>query len=115
LTLSLKYHQWVASLLLILYGFVTVPVQFWHHHPNRIAQLLNKKQSFHSTVSKDVIGKVHDCKICSHSYSIFAHDHARIEIGIAIEPVFLESAPVLNLLEFAGPAFSNKGPPLYFS
>lgn len=115
LTLSVKYHHWVAFVLLILYGFVTVPVQFWHHHSRNTAQLLNKKQSVHSTVYKDVVGKIHDCKICSHSYSVFALDYARIKIGIAIEPVLLVSAPVLDLLEFAGPAFSNKGPPLYFS
>ncbi|WP_205513993.1 hypothetical protein [Longitalea arenae] len=112
LTLFAKYRYGVTLFLLLLYGFIAVPVQFWHYHPDRAAQ---NKRSFHSTVSKDLVGKIHDCKICSHAYSVFAHDHAAIEIGIAAKPIFLAPAPVLDLLEFAGPAFSNKGPPHYFS
>ena len=71
LTVSLRYRQVVATILLMVYTFIAAPVQLWHHH-----SVSNGKR--HAVVSKNVSlsqgtnnASEADCPICNHVYSAY--------------------------------------------
>jgi hypothetical protein len=109
-----KYRKYATALLLLLYAFVTTPVQLWHHH-NVTAKLSatqsaanNKTKKFTAAASNP---DTDNCVVCAHNYTTYCNDASpALEIFICLPKadgcifiVHTPTAPCFN--------YSNKGPP----
>src|SRR5688500_48864 len=76
LTATRTYKHFIAAILLVLYSFVSTPVQLWHHH--NISE--STPASTSDSAKHDTISKASDsnsekgCQICSHKYSTYNDD-----------------------------------------
>lgn len=113
MTTNRTYKTYISAFLLILYVFVAIPVQLWHHHnysttASPASSEKKETASFSKSAGKSFEG---NCQICSHQYSIYSDGTAVIfaaplfiataKEGFYYSPV--PSSPLFNL--------SNKGPP----
>lgn len=70
-----KYKHLVAVVLLVLYAFITTPVQFWHHHNNAATSIysLPSDDAANVAASYEDNKTIEDsCQICGHHYSIYS-------------------------------------------
>jgi len=108
-----KYKYLFSGLLLLLYLFVTIPVQWFHYHESG----KNSKQAVISGDSQltysdqDSNQGSENCSICLHKYSSYNNDFFHPELGL----IELDSPAITGWIEssyFCGePAYDNKGPP----
>ena len=108
------YKHFIAAILLVLYAFVTTPVQLWHHHNTTESTSAATSNSVkHNTISKTSDSNSESsCQICSHKYSTYSDD-ALLQV---------ESTRILTAAKngyyclpfISTPSFSltNKGPPV---
>ena len=100
----------------MLYAFIVLPVESWHHHAyNAVGNSGNSsvqiKINTHEQVVQSDTGSELECKICSHKYSSYSND---IFVHDIIAPAnFCE---VKGAYKFYSPAIyaphlSNKSPP----
>lgn len=110
---SIKHNQFIAILMLVIYGFVATPVQLWHDHDNSdIENSFNNGKQNQLSESKSAGGAVEkNCKICSHQYS----NHEAGAVVLFKVPFVMSSSDDCVYYNFlpASPIFdfSNKGPP----
>jgi hypothetical protein len=95
---SFRHRYRAALLLLLLYCFVAMPVQVWHHH--------HCKQT-HTSAK----GYNDDCWICAHQFTPHLAD-AHLPAFAAPETLtLLLTPPTLWLAYYAPTKQVNKGPP----
>jgi len=108
-----KYKYPFAGLLLLLYVFVTIPVQWLHYHESRQT---SQEQAITTdnqlTYSDQDSGQGSEsCSICLHKYSSYSNDFFHPEVGL----IELDSPAITGWIEssyFCGnPDYDNKGPP----
>lgn len=107
------YQKGIAFFLLIMYLFISAPVNFWHHH-----EFTPTAANDDASGKTDVLQATSDasikanCHICSHHYSAY------YQIALQTQ---LEMQRTVSLLPFAdyiqrerqgwSNIFTNKGPP----
>lgn len=106
------YKQLLSGLFLGLYLFITLPVQYWHHHSSANRLSADNTEVFAIIQSLDTDNESGiDCSICSHKYA--AH-------GLDIDPTALVGIDNHSILyiDFSQPLLDltyddllNKGPP----
>jgi hypothetical protein len=108
-----KYRQWTAAILLLVYAFITTPVQLWHHHPSAKQSRVSESLSVKGYQLDSPAGiSADDCPVCAHKYSAYTDYKSVLEIPAAvlnadIVPAF--SSSIILSLSFY---FSNKSPPV---
>ena len=66
------HHSIAALLFLMLYSFVALPVELWHHHNNiDTIQLSNNGQSSLKLASAKKTDNKFECKICTHHFAAY--------------------------------------------
>lgn len=104
------YKQWVTALLMLLYGFVITPTQWWHHHELSYPATSKVTVKDQNTPTWDVESGS-TCKICSHHYSY--HNNEPIIVLSAVKACFsdftLEPISFISLHFTGNPA--ERGPP----
>ncbi len=99
----------LATLLLLLYVFVSIPVQWLHYHEKADNAAKHAQESIIELQDSGIASE--DCSICLHKYSSYSNDffHPKID-NVEVEPAgttgWIES---LQLSQ--SPSFGNKGPP----
>jgi hypothetical protein len=97
-----------------VYAFIATPVQLWHHHSSADkSSIINNSTDGQKSISVKAYGSSsHDCKICSHKYSIYNDDSFKPEQSH--EFTYLDTEPVSEFFHIEAPCFnlSNKGPPV---
>lgn len=115
LTLLRKYRLWTSGLILLLYSFIAMPVQFWHKHLGKakssVVISVNKNSSY-SSFNKDGSSLSDNCKICSHHYSVYSNDHCQTVLVVLPVQKCSQHFSFSSLLETENLPFSNKGPPV---
>lgn len=106
------YKQLLSGLFLGLYLFITLPVQYWHHHSSANRLSANNTEVFAIVQSFDADNDPGiDCSICSHKYAAHSLD---------IDPTALVGIDNHTILyiDFSQPLLDltyddllNKGPP----
>ncbi len=104
------YRQWLTVSLILLYGFVITPTQWWHNH--EISFPTSSK-----IVSKDPTIPILDvesstnCKICSHHYSY--HNKEVVVVLPEVEEYFspLTSEPTCFISLPFSSNLAERGPP----
>lgn len=96
----------MATFFLLLYLFIAMPVQLWHHHA------VSKETSCSSKILKPAGDDQSEvCKICQHTYAAYVNDETRYEAGILF---FFPGRGSLLTADYPSPFVqndSNKGPP----
>ncbi|MEP6712975.1 MAG: hypothetical protein ABJA37_11185 [Ferruginibacter sp.] len=111
LQISTKYRQLLSAILLLLYLFIAMPVQYWHHCKNHPNQQANQKQSGSYISLVKSTGISHECKICSHQYTIYHSEITTIQV-ICIRPYINPIAsPETFYIHQPLSGLSNKSPP----
>lgn len=64
----------MAGVLLLLYGFISLPVILWHHHVHTERQQ-DFKQETTNSVSKLNKGASNSCSVCDHEYATHTDEH----------------------------------------
>jgi hypothetical protein len=108
-----KYRHLFSGLLLLLYVFVTIPVQWLHYHESgKVSQqqfVIGDDQMAYS--DQDSNQGAENCSICLHKYSSYSNDFFHPEIGL----VELDSPAITGWIETSyfsnRPHYDNKGPP----
>jgi hypothetical protein len=98
---------------MVLYAFVTTPVQYWHNHINAdlsLSEYSKEKKSSSISETNDKTNEA-NCKICSHQYSTYQNNTTLIietpkALNNSVEAFYYWFIPTT-------PVFynSNKGPP----
>ena len=109
-----KYRQLLSTVLLLLYVFVTTPVQWLHYHESDIVTEKQLAKSDGKLVSSDDDSDLgpENCPICLHKYSSYNNDffHPQIQSIELQSPVISEC--IESTLHSNSRAYDNKGPPL---
>jgi hypothetical protein len=97
-----------SAVLLLLYVFIALPVQLWHHH-----KPVSGKPVSELKIGKTAIDtQTQECKICQHTYTDYSDDAIAVNISTSffynIENNF--SLLSYNFLHSASPG--NKSPPV---
>jgi hypothetical protein len=113
LTAFTRYRQWSAALLLALYAFIAVPVQYWHTHPEerQVAAYHPADASVSASFFQAHEQLKVDCKICDHHYSAYYGDQCGQPILPQAVKNFSFQFPVPALFETVRLSCLNKGPP----
>ncbi|MFT3750204.1 MAG: hypothetical protein QM768_17945 [Agriterribacter sp.] len=109
---SRKYRQLTAVLLLLMYAFITTPVQLWHHHDpakDPVGSIDQKQSIFANSHQFFSEG---NCSICHHQYSTY-HDDVILPVVPDLCEFSSQNGRYTRAFIYA-PSFSfqNKGPPL---
>ena len=107
------YRIIAGVFFLMLYSFIALPVQFWHHHSYNNYQSFkkSKESSGKKIVIADGENSKADCKICSHQFSIYTVSDPKVPAGSRlIYPVWLSASTSLYLAVLLSDQ-SNKSPP----
>jgi hypothetical protein len=102
----------IAGLLLVLYGFVAMPVSLWHQHKKLSGDTIppeSKKEYFFCKATDETADG--NCKICAHQYQLHHNDAVSL-IGLA--NCFIVSKKSLQGHFTPQPSvsrFLNRGPP----
>jgi hypothetical protein len=113
-----KIHIKVTgAFLLILYAFITLPVEFWHHHPNGKAEGTSNYRiasNQKGPVLQAQSGTELSCQICSHKYSSYANDFFVYELTATAN--FYRAKTNYHIYNTSVSCFhlSNKSPPHLF-
>ena len=105
------YKQLLSGLFLALYLFITLPVQYWHHH-SVSTYTIEKGGSFSSiTAPTDDTDFGFDCTICSHQYAVYCLDIEPVIQSPFESKVSYNDAYTPSLVCQIRDGLSNKGPP----
>lgn len=112
MNISLSYKQIIGGLLLLLYTFIAMPVQCWHHHsyPSSVKKVALQK---HQTSFERSTGQTVDanCSICSHQYSVYSQG-ATVTLRIVLPFIgYPYTTYIASIPETLYLHSSNKGPP----
>ncbi len=98
---------------MVLYAFVTTPVQYWHQHINSDLSLTETSKEKKSNSISETSDKKNEanCKICSHKYSTY-HNNALVILD-SPKYLYISSEEFYYYFIPSTPIFynSNKGPP----
>ncbi len=102
--------------MLMMYVFISTPVNLWHHHHFSVDT--ENAKAFSLAVNTDehqlssTISPQENCTICSHHYSAYC------ETGLATVPVRQPGEPPSHIIYYAAKWYqtvvnilANKGPP----
>ncbi len=105
------YKQLLSGLFLALYMFITLPVQYWHHHP--VSTYTIEKGNTHSLVTEfnDTVYLGIDCTICSHQYAAYCLDIDQTILTLSTSQTLLNAEYAQQLVSQIKDGLSNKGPP----
>ncbi|MBL0884507.1 MAG: hypothetical protein IBJ16_14390 [Chitinophagaceae bacterium] len=105
------YRQFLSGLFLALYVFITLPVQYWHHHPASTYTI--EKEDIYSSikVSNDESTFTVDCTICSHQYATYCADSELRFIALSKSVTLINANHSQSLVRYIRDALFNKGPP----
>ncbi|UPK68482.1 hypothetical protein [Chitinophaga filiformis] len=78
-----RYRRILATLLLLLYGFIMTPVALWHSHTHQPSHAYFKAPG----TDKQQVNTTHSCIICEHAYAPY----------VSTEDAWLNPAPVFYL------------------
>lgn len=100
------YRKILATCFLLLYVFIYMPVQLWHHHS------AVQEKSVSGKLAKAVIdSKSEECKICQHTYTAYINDYSHFNIA-EVNAVFCNESFLCAHFPFPFiDKASNKGPP----
>jgi hypothetical protein len=109
------YRKILAVFIVTVYAFISVPVQFWHHHTCIAKNTAN-------TISANTKGKIFqqasgssseaNCPICSHKYSVF-NNPAFVQFEtLVIAAVATNGCYSPQLISASSFLLPNKGPPV---
>lgn len=99
-------------LLLLIYFFIALPVQFFHHHDvTSTTKNISKEAGFSASSDKENA----TCRICEHKYPVYTHPVSiNSKILVNTEIVFISTYRLLIPQCFQRP-HPNKGPPFGFA
>lgn len=112
LKISVTYRQLLSAILLLLYLFIAMPVQYWHqckNHPNHTS---NQKQAKSFLSITKGSGSSDECKICSHQYTVYNNDVTTIQITYVRNYSNRLASPETFYLQQSACRLSNKSPPV---
>jgi len=112
LKIFVKYRQLLSAILLLLYLFIAMPVQYWHHCKNHPNQPANQKQTKAFPSFAKGGGSSHECKICSHQYTGYHNDVTTIQITCFSSYSNCLASPENFYLQQAACGLLNKSPPV---
>jgi hypothetical protein len=114
MTVFTRYRQWSAALLLALYAFIAMPVQYWHIHPenSKAAACHPADASKGPRISPAGALQPDGCKICDHHYSAYYDDQCGQPALPQAVKNFSFQFPVPALFETVRLSCPNKGPPV---
>ncbi|HNP55260.1 MAG TPA: hypothetical protein PKK69_11590 [Ferruginibacter sp.] len=111
---AVSYRSLIASFLLSLYVFITLPVNVWHHHHSSRStasvKLVVEKERPHATGANEAT-----CDICTHQYG--SQDLPTIDLVSHTSSAINSFYPYFQTNYPASPVFyiDNKGPPVLFA
>ncbi|MGC4234816.1 MAG: hypothetical protein QM594_17685 [Niabella sp.] len=118
MTRSTRYRPLIGVCVLMLYAFISTPVQLWHHHPH-ITDNVKKETVNDAPVNKKsfniypALCAEENCYICEHHYSLYGETEL-INIPFQKPAAWLENSCfyIRPASQAPASALSNKGPPL---
>jgi hypothetical protein len=93
---------------MVVFVFITTPVQLWHHHPP-VDGLHDSEATIHSATKA-----VHShCDVCEHKYTAYFHEAADWQLLTPSYFVRLSATPFLVFPHTFLRQDANKGPPAH--
>ncbi|MEP6713775.1 MAG: hypothetical protein ABJA37_15215 [Ferruginibacter sp.] len=102
----------LSAILLLLYLFIATPVQYWHHCKNHSHQQANQKQTRAFPSFTKSGENSHECKICTHQYTLYNNDVTTIQIEYVSDYINRFAFPQTFYLQQTACGLSNKSPPV---
>ena len=97
-----------ALALLMLYLFISLPVQLWHHHHD-VKQNVTAVKNYKVTADNSLQNE--RCKICKHTYSPYVDPYPVFTIEPIAESTFKKCTFVPTFPDVFIFQLSNKSPP----
>lgn len=99
--------------MLLLYAFIAMPVQLWHHH-SPAKQTVASEKAFdkgRQFISSAVVS-TDDCPVCAHKYSTYTDYKYVPELPAVV--FYTNTSPDICSSVIPSPSFhfSNKSPPV---
>jgi hypothetical protein len=106
------YRIVTGVFFLLLYSFVALPVQLWHHHSDGNYQSFKEgKEVSSKKIIADNDNSKADCKICSHQYPVYTVNILNVSAGLGLVYPVRVSPPACFYLTVLIKDQSNKSPP----
>lgn len=100
------YQRLIGWVLMVVFMFITAPVQLWHHHPP-LDQVHEVSDSFHAG-TKALHGH---CEVCEHQYTAYLYEAADWKLLTPQTFVVLPATPILVFPHTFLRQDANRGPP----
>lgn len=106
------YRLLISGLFLALYVFITLPVQYWHHH-SLSTYTIEKEDTYSSILSyTNERDPGINCTICSHQYAVYFLDIDPITPSLYGHETLFNVEYLQQLVSHIRDGISNKGPPV---